>query len=172
MLLQRGADRVVAIDVGRNQLHERLRADPRVDSRERTNIRGVTAEDDGGAVPIVVADLSFVSLRSVADALLGLVADGGDLVMLVKPQFEAAKVEASKGRGVISDPAVWHRVLDEVCGALRRRGAAIMGLMVSPLRGADGNVEFLLHARRQGPMPGPVDDAAIAAVVAGVEGRP
>jgi 23S rRNA (cytidine1920-2'-O)/16S rRNA (cytidine1409-2'-O)-methyltransferase len=168
VLLQRGAARVVAIDVGRNQLHERLRADPRVDSRERTNIRGVRAEDVGGAVPIVVADLSFISLRSVADALLGLVADGGDLVLLVKPQFEAAKVEASKGRGVISDPAVWHRVLDEVCGALRRRGAAIMGLMVSPLRGADGNVEFLLHARARGPMPGPVDDAAIAAVVAGV----
>jgi len=170
VLLQRGAERVVAIDVGRNQLHERLRADLRVDSRERTNIRGVTAEDVGGAVPIVVADLSFISLRSVVDALLGLAADGADLVLLVKPQFEAAKVEASKGRGVITDPAVWRRVLDEVCGALRGRGAAIMGLMVSPLRGADGNVEFLLHARAREPVPGPVDDATVAAVVADAEG--
>jgi len=170
VLLQRGAERVVAIDVGRNQLHERLRADPRVDSRERTNIRRVTADDVGGVVPLVVADLSFISLRSVADALVGLAADGADLVLLVKPQFEASKGEASKGRGVITDPAVWRRVLGEVCGALRERGAAIMGLMVSPLRGADGNVEFLLHARAHEPIPGPVDDAAIAAVVADAEG--
>lgn len=166
VLLQRGAREVVAIDVGRNQLHERLRADARVDSREKTNIRGVTAADIGGPVPLVVADLSFISLRSVADALLGLTADGGDLVVLVKPQFEAGRVEASKGRGVISDPAIWRRVLGEVCGALRDRGAAIMGVMVSPLHGADGNVEFLLHARAHRPDTGIVDDATIDDVIA------
>ena len=143
-LLQHGATEVVAIDVGRNQLHERLRADPRVASLERTDVRGVTTDAIGGPAEIVVADVSFISLRLVAADLCRLAT--ADIVLLVKPQFEAGRAEADRGRGVIRDPEVWRRALLEVCRAVVGAGAAIMGVMVSPLTGAEGNVEFLLHA--------------------------
>ncbi len=98
---------------------------------------------------------------------MGQAADGADLVWLVKPQFEAGRAEAARGRGVIRDPAVWRRVLDEVSATLAGVGAAIMGAMASPLRGADGNVEFLLHARRTtGITPPPDLDALVAEAVA------
>jgi 23S rRNA (cytidine1920-2'-O)/16S rRNA (cytidine1409-2'-O)-methyltransferase len=116
----------------------------------------VAPGDLGPPVDAVVADLSFISLRTVMPALLGLVRDGGDLVWLVKPQFEAGRQEASRNRGVIADPEVWRRVLSEVAGALGGHGAAIMGLMTSPLRGADGNVEFLLHGRAATEQPAEV----------------
>ncbi|MEY2421278.1 MAG: rRNA (cytidine1920-2-O)/16S rRNA (cytidine1409-2-O)-methyltransferase [Acidimicrobiaceae bacterium] len=147
-LLQRGARQVVAVDVGYGQIHERLRTDERIDLRERTNVRTIDAAAIGGAVDLVVADLSFISLRTVAPALLACAAPGADLVLLVKPQFEAGRAEASRGRGVIRDPDVRTRVLEEVSGTLTDLGAAIMGTMESPLKGADGNVEFLLHARK------------------------
>ena len=147
-LLQAGAASVVAVDVGRAQLHERLRADARVDVREQTDIRTVGPDDVGGPVDLVVADLSFISLHAVIRPLLGLAAPGGDLVVLVKPQFEAGRAEVSRGRGVIRDPDVWHRVLEEVMFAIGDAGGAIMDAMVSPLRGADGNAEFLVHIRR------------------------
>ena len=143
-LLRHGAAEVVAIDVGRNQLHERLRADARVVSRERTNVRAVDVAAIGGAADLVVADLSFISLRTVAAALRGLAS--GDLVALVKPQFEAGRAEADRGRGVIKDPAVRRRAVLGACDALEAAGAAIMGVMASPLTGADGNAEFLVHA--------------------------
>jgi 23S rRNA (cytidine1920-2'-O)/16S rRNA (cytidine1409-2'-O)-methyltransferase len=145
-LLQRGAAQVVALDVGYGQLHERLRTDPRVDVRERTNIRHVRPADLGAPVDLVVADVSFISLRTVLPAVLALARPGADLVLLVKPQFEAGRAEVARGRGVVTDPAIWRRVLSEVLGALREAGTAIMGAMVSPLTGADGNVEFLVHA--------------------------
>ena len=165
-LLQRGAASVVAVDVGYGQLHERLRADPRVDVRERTNARNLTIDDLDTAVEVVVADLSFISLRTVLPAAVPLGQPGADLVLLVKPQFEAGRQEAARGKGVITDPVVWRRVLDEVAGTLDEVGAAIIGAMASPLTGADGNVEFLLHARcgpaaPPGP-PGPLLDAAVA----------
>jgi len=157
-LLQRGAAEVVAVDVGHDQLHERLRADPRVDSRERHNVRELHAGDLGEPFPLVVADLSFISLRTVLDNLLALAAPGADLVLLVKPQFEAGRREASRGRGVIREPAVWRRVLDDVVDALNERGAAIMDAMVSPITGTGGNVEFLVHVRTApARAPGPVD---------------
>jgi 23S rRNA (cytidine1920-2'-O)/16S rRNA (cytidine1409-2'-O)-methyltransferase len=146
-LLQHGAVSVVAIDVGYGQLHERLRADPRVSSFERTNVRNLDPAVVGGPAPLVVVDVSFISLRTVADALFRLLEPGGDLITLVKPQFEAGRAEASKGRGVIGDPDIWRRVLAEVGSAFSARGAAMMGAMVSPLVGADGNVEFLTHYR-------------------------
>jgi 23S rRNA (cytidine1920-2'-O)/16S rRNA (cytidine1409-2'-O)-methyltransferase len=162
-VLQAGAARVVAIDVGRNQLHERMRADPRVAVHEQTNVRGLDPAAVGGPGDVLVGDLSFISLRTVLDALLALTADGGDLVLLVKPQFEAGKAEADRGRGVIRDPQVWSRTLSEVCAALQVRGAAIMGVMTSPITGGDGNVEFLVHARR-GAVPGEVDALVAAAL--------
>ncbi len=152
-LLQRGVASVTAVDVGRGQLHDRLRRDPRVTVMERTNIRGATL-DTLGADPfgIVVADLSFISLRTVAPVLFGLTRPGAPLVVLVKPQFEAGRREATRGKGVIRDPQVWKEALDSVMGAFRSAGATMMGVMVSPLRGADGNVEFFAHLVA-GPAP-------------------
>jgi 23S rRNA (cytidine1920-2'-O)/16S rRNA (cytidine1409-2'-O)-methyltransferase len=146
-LLQRGAAEVTAVDVGYGQLHERLRADDRVVERERTNVRELATGDLGDPFPLVVADLSFISLRTVLPDLLAQAAPGADLVLLVKPQFEAGRAEAARGKGVIRDPEVWTRVLREVEFALDRHGTAIMGVMVSPITGAEGNVEFLVHAR-------------------------
>ena len=167
--LQRGATEVVAIDVGYGQLHERLRGDPRVVVRERTNVRALQPGAVGPAPDLVVADLSFISLRTVLPTVLDLVAPGADLVLLVKPQFEAGRDEASRGRGVISDPEVWRRVLGEVAGALDQGGAAIMGAMASPLTGADGNVEFLVHARASSTTRIDVEAAIATAVAEAVE---
>ncbi len=154
-LLQHGAAAVVAVDVGRNQLHERLRADPRVASLERTDVRSVDPASIGGPAPLVVADLSFISLRAVAPHLCRLAS--ADLVVLVKPQFEAGKADADRSRGVIRDPDVWRRALNSVCSAITDSGAAIMGIVTSPITGAAGNVEFLVRADlRPGARP-PVD---------------
>ena len=155
-LLQRGARTVYAVDVGHGQLDPRLRRDPRVHVLERVNVRTLTVEQlDVGAEPafepctIVTADLSFISLVTVTPVLCGpLAAPDADLVLLVKPQFEAGRAEASRGKGVIRDPLVWHAVLERVTSALTGAGTGIMGAMVSPLTGPAGNVEFLLHARR------------------------
>jgi 23S rRNA (cytidine1920-2'-O)/16S rRNA (cytidine1409-2'-O)-methyltransferase len=151
-LLQRGAAQVVAVDVGHGQLHPRIRDDPRVVVRERCNVRHLAAPDVGGFVDVVVADLSFISLVPVLPALLGLCRPGAPLVLLVKPQFEAGRAEASRGRGVVRDPAVRDDVQRRIDDALRAAGAAIMDWMESPLRGADGNVELFVHA--QAPIDG------------------
>ena len=167
-LLQRGASQVIAVDVGYGQLHERLRGDGRVDVRERTNVRSLVLTDP---VDLIVADLSFISLATVAPALLeDNAAPGADVVLLVKPQFEAGRAEVSKGRGVVRDPEVWRRVLAETRSAIEGRGAAMMDVMVSPLKGADGNVEFLVHVRAHAGTPGVVDDARLDAVVAEAAG--
>ena len=164
-LPQHGAAAVAAIDVGRNQLHERLRADPRVASFERTDVRGVEVAAVGGPAPLVVADVSFISLRLVAADLRRLAT--GDIVALVKPQFEAGRADAGRGRGVIRDPEVWRRTVLGVGGALADAGAAIMGVMVSPLTGAEGNVEFLLHADARPGADGLADlDACVELAVA------
>lgn len=143
-LLQRGAAHVTAVDVGHGQMHERLRADDRVDVVERTHIRDFHASR---LFPLIVADLSFISLRTVAPDLMRLAAPSADLVALIKPQYEAGRAEVAKGRGIVSDPEVWRRVLNDVVSALGDAGAAMMGIMMSPLKGADGNVEFLGHFR-------------------------
>lgn len=145
-LLQNGADSVLAVDVGTNQLHERLRNDPRVEVREQTNVRHLLAEDVMPLPGLVVVDVSFVSLASMAALLVALGDPDADHVVLVKPQFEATRAEADRGRGVITDPNIWRRVLSEVQGAFVAAGATIMGVMTSPVRGTHGNVEFCLHA--------------------------
>lgn len=170
--LQAGAATVVAVDVGRGQLHQRLRTDPRVEVHERTNVRHLEPGDLGAPFDVVVADLSFISLRTVAPALLALCAPGADLLWLVKPQFEAGRQEASRARGVIVDPDIWARVLREVAGTLDGLGAAIMDLMVSPLHGADGNVEFLLHARAPGAAPSTEDLEALIVAAIDAAGSP
>lgn len=157
-LLQRGAVSVLAVDVGRGQLHERLRNDPRVRQLDRTNIRDLTlaGATAPGAAPdpfeVITADLSFISLRTVAHSLVDeLAGPGADVVVLIKPQFEAGRMAASAGRGVIRDPEVWSEVLATVTTALCQHKATIMGVMVSPITGADGNVEFLGHVRAHTP---------------------
>lgn len=165
-LLQRGAALVVAVDVGHGQLHPRLRAGPRVVVRERTNVRRLRPSEVGGPFDLVVADLSFISLATVAPALVGLAAPGADLVVLVKPQFEAGRREAARGEGVIRDPAVWRRVLREVGGAFGALDAAMIGVMVSPLLGPAGNVEFFAHLRAPGGAAAePVGDERIEEAV-------
>jgi 23S rRNA (cytidine1920-2'-O)/16S rRNA (cytidine1409-2'-O)-methyltransferase len=175
-LLQRGAAEVVAADVGRGQLHHRLRHDPRVVVVERTNVRHLTLADLGRQdrpFPLVVADLAFISLRTVAPALVGLAAPSADLVVLVKPQFEAGRAAASRNAGVIRDPLVWADVLTAVSAAFAHHGAAVVGLMASPLRGAEGNVEFLAHAVVGAPDRGGVDvGAAVAEALAAPGARP
>jgi 23S rRNA (cytidine1920-2'-O)/16S rRNA (cytidine1409-2'-O)-methyltransferase len=166
-LLQRGAASVTCVDVGYGQLHERLRADPRVTVLERTNVRHLRAADVGGPFGVIVADLSFISLRTVAPVLAAeLASAGADVVCLVKPQFEAGRAEASRGRGVITDPGVWRQALEDVANAITRAGAVMMDAMVSPLLGARGNVEFLLHARVGGPAAA-VDLDGVVAEAAG-----
>ena len=145
-LLQRGADHVVAVDVGHAQLHERLRADDRVTNLERTNIRHIDLDQIGGVVEIVVGDLSFISLRLVISPLVSVCQPGAAMVLLVKPQFEAGRSEVSRGRGVITDPDVWERVRSEIDEAIAIAGCTVLGWTDSPITGADGNHEFLVHA--------------------------
>ena len=149
-LLQRGAAEVIAVDVGHGQLHERLRADPRVVNIERQNIRSVTSELIGGPVDGVVGDLSFISLRLDIAPVVSVCQAGAFSVLLVKPQFEAGRAEVSRGRGVVTDPAVHERVREEVATALRDNGCEVIAWTTSPITGADGNVEFLVHATTPG----------------------
>jgi 23S rRNA (cytidine1920-2'-O)/16S rRNA (cytidine1409-2'-O)-methyltransferase len=149
-LLQRGAAHVTAVDVGYGQLHPRLRSDPRVEVRERTNIRHL-GDEDIEPFALIVADLSFISLTTVIPVLVGfLAAPSADLVLLVKPQFEVGRVEVSRGRGVVRDPGLRRQALDHVASALTAAAATIMGAMASPVLGPAGNAEYLLWARSRG----------------------
>jgi 23S rRNA (cytidine1920-2'-O)/16S rRNA (cytidine1409-2'-O)-methyltransferase len=154
-LLQNGAASVVAIDVGRAQLHERLGRDPRVDVREQTDVRTVDPTGIGAPFDLVVIDVSFIGLDRILDVVAALGGDRGRIVALVKPQFEAGRVEADRGKGVIRDPDIWRRVLDDSVEAARRRGLCVQGIDVSPLKGGAGNVEFFLFAG--GPRSGLAD---------------
>lgn len=145
-LLQRGAREVVAVDVGHGQLHERLRADARVVNVERQNIRSIDRELLGGSVDGAVGDLSFISLRLVIAPIVAVCQPGGFMVLLVKPQFEAGRAEVSRGKGVVTDPDVHERVRAEIDAALTEVGCVVRGWTTSPITGADGNVEFLVHA--------------------------
>ncbi|MCU1394611.1 MAG: hemolysin [Ilumatobacteraceae bacterium] len=149
-LLQRGAREVVALDVGHGQLHPRIRDDARVRVLERYNVRELLPDDIGGPVDAVVADLSFISLRRVVAPLVSACNAGAPMVLLVKPQFEAGRQEVSKGKGVITDPAIHERVTAEIGEALAAAGCVVVGWTDSSLTGADGNREFLVHATAPG----------------------
>jgi 23S rRNA (cytidine1920-2'-O)/16S rRNA (cytidine1409-2'-O)-methyltransferase len=167
VLLRNGAREVVAVDVGYGQLAWRLRQDPRVSVHDRTNIRELRAEQVGGAVDVVVADLSFISLVLVLDALAGVTRDDGDLVLMVKPQFEVGRERVGKG-GVVRDPALRAEAVRAVAEAGAERGWGARGVTVSPLPGPSGNVEFFLWLRR-GPTTVGHDliDATVSAGLAG-----
>jgi 23S rRNA (cytidine1920-2'-O)/16S rRNA (cytidine1409-2'-O)-methyltransferase len=154
-LLQRGAGHVVAVDVGHGQLHPKIRGDGRVSVFERFHVRDLSTAAIDGSVDLVVADLSFISIIRALPALIGVSRPGADLVLLVKPQFEAGKAEVDRGSGVIRDPAIHQRVCDDVSAALVGQGCEVVAWTESPITGAQGNREFLVHARvsRSGSAP-------------------
>lgn len=146
-LLRRGAAHVVAVDVGYGQLAWSLRTDERVTVLERMNVRDLRPQDLPYAAAIVVADLSFISLRLVVPVLARVCSADADLVVLVKPQFEVGRERVGSG-GVVRDPAAWRDAIDGVAETCRRQGLAPVGVMASPLPGPAGNLEFPLHATR------------------------
>lgn len=148
-LLHHGIAHVVAVDVGHGQLHPRIRHDERVTVLERHNVKSLDPADIGGLLDIAVADLSFISLTSVVGKIVALVHDGGDLVLLVKPQFEVGRKEASRGKGVITDTSLHEWACEKVSQACIDAGAEVVGLITSPILGGAGNKEFLLHAIRR-----------------------
>jgi len=162
VLLQHGAARVHAVDVGYGQLHDRIRHDPRVVVHERVNARALTAEALGGPVELVTGDLSFISLRLVLPAVRAILAPGGHAILLVKPQFEVGKGEVGKG-GVVRDDAKRLEALRAVEGAARELGFEPLGHAESPIEGPAGNREWLLALRLApgaaprppAPSPGP-----------------
>jgi 23S rRNA (cytidine1920-2'-O)/16S rRNA (cytidine1409-2'-O)-methyltransferase len=165
-LLRAGAAHVVAVDVARGQLAWSLRTDARVTVLERTNVRQLEPDRIGGRVDVAAVDLSFVSLVTVAPALARCCSERADVVALVKPQFEAGRARVGSG-GVVRDPEVHRAVLRETRDGLAARGLIAIDAMPSPLRGADGNVEFLFHLRPAGAVPADalVDDAQLDACV-------
>jgi 23S rRNA (cytidine1920-2'-O)/16S rRNA (cytidine1409-2'-O)-methyltransferase len=164
VLLRSGAATVVAVDVGYGQLAWALRGDGRVTVLERTNVRSLTPEAIGGPVDVVVADLSFISLRLVLPALAACLAPDGELVPLVKPQFEVGRERVSRG-GVVRDPRLRAGAVLDVAVAARGLGLGVAGVTASPLPGPAGNVEFFLWLRHGAP---DVDEAAVLAA-AGAE---
>jgi 23S rRNA (cytidine1920-2'-O)/16S rRNA (cytidine1409-2'-O)-methyltransferase len=146
-LLQAGAGRVAAVDVGRGQFAWPLRNDPRVLLLERTNIRHLEPDAIGGAADLGVADLSFISLALCAPALARCTTADADIVLLVKPQFEAGRERVGKG-GVVRDASVHREVLRRLRDDLAATGMRAIGVTPSPLRGADGNIEFFFHCRK------------------------
>ncbi|MFN7913750.1 MAG: TlyA family RNA methyltransferase [Vicinamibacterales bacterium] len=146
VMLQRGAADVIALDVGHNQLDWKLRSDPRVLVREGVNARTLTPADVPHAVDIVTMDVSFISLGYILPEVPKFLTPGADVVALVKPQFEAGREDVGKG-GIVSDPAVHERVIAKVTAEAKALGFERRGLTPSPITGATGNVEFLIHLR-------------------------
>jgi 23S rRNA (cytidine1920-2'-O)/16S rRNA (cytidine1409-2'-O)-methyltransferase len=147
-LLQRGAAKVYAIDVGTNQLAWKLRSDPRVVSMEKTNIRDVTTMHVPQPIDLVVCDASFIGLRAALPAALALAAPGAHLVALIKPQFEVGKGRVGKG-GIVRDPALHEEVCATISDWLAEQpGWRVLGITESPIEGAEGNKEFLIAGTR------------------------
>lgn len=166
VLLRAGAAAVVAVDVGYGQLAWSLRNDSRVTVLERTNVRNLTPDALGGQVDLTVADLSFISLRLVLPALAACTADDGDLVPMVKPQFEVGRELVGPG-GVVRDPGLRAGAVLDVAATAAGLGLGVAGVVASALPGPSGNVEFFLWLRRGAP---PVDEARVRAVAG--EARP
>jgi 23S rRNA (cytidine1920-2'-O)/16S rRNA (cytidine1409-2'-O)-methyltransferase len=147
VLLTKGAARVYAVDSGTNQLAWKLRQDPRVIVHERTNARQLTAAEIPEPADLIVCDASFISLAKVLETPLSFAAAAARLVALIKPQFEAGRTEVGKG-GVVRDPEVHARVCAEAVAWIEGKGWTVEGVVPSPITGPEGNVEFLLAARR------------------------
>lgn len=166
--LQHGARQVVALDVGKNLLHEKLVSDQRVvevsetNAREIVNLTSTGTSTSAGAgtgsamfaekFDVVVADLSFISVHEVLPSMLAALKTDGLLILLVKPQFEATRLEADKASGVIEDPEIHRRVCREIGEASSQKGCSLLGVIESPIRGQQGNIEFLLAAKYTNPV--------------------
>lgn len=148
VLLERGASRVMAVDVGYGQLAWKLRQDPRVDVFERINIRHLMSDDLPAKAGVITADLSFISLVTVAEALVNLSEADADFIFLIKPQFEAGKGKVGKG-GIIREASRHEEILKDVISRLGDRGLSLRNLTYSPITGADGNIEYLAHMKRE-----------------------
>ena len=151
VMLRRGARRVVALDVGHGQLDWKLRTDPRVVVLEKINARTLTPEqlpEDARRFDLVTMDVSFISVRQVLPALVPVLAPGADLVVLVKPQFEAGREEVGKG-GLVRDAAVQARTVEDVTAAANALGLTRVAAVESPITGTEGNREFFLHLRHE-----------------------
>ena len=146
VLLERGASRVYAIDVGHGQLHESLRARPEIVSLENTDIRALSASSFNELPDLVTIDVSFISLKLVLPPALALAKPAAQLVALIKPQFEAGRGAVKKG--IVRDPAVHAAVCDDIAGFVASLGWRVLGVIPSPIEGGDGNAEFLLGAMR------------------------
>jgi 23S rRNA (cytidine1920-2'-O)/16S rRNA (cytidine1409-2'-O)-methyltransferase len=157
VLLNAGAEKVCAVDVGYGQLHRRLAVDPRVVVMDRTNARALTPGRFEDAPELAVCDASFISLRLLLPAMDLILSGTGEAVVLIKPQFEAGRERLGKG-GVVRDPEVHRAVIGEVLGfAEQKTRLRPVGLSWSPIRGPEGNIEFLCHLKRPSEPPG-VDD--------------
>jgi 23S rRNA (cytidine1920-2'-O)/16S rRNA (cytidine1409-2'-O)-methyltransferase len=153
-LLARGAAEVYAVDVGRGQLHESLRTDPRVVVRDRTNARDLSPEVVPERCEVATVDVSFISTRLILPALRSVLADGADVMVLVKPQFEVGRRQVGRG-GIVRDPTLHEQALRDVAQAAREAGYAVRGACPSPITGAEGNREFFLHLSPGGPSLAP-----------------
>ena len=158
-LLEGGAAHVYAVDVGRAQLHERLRADPRVTVLERTNARTLSSREIHEACALATLDVSFISVLKILPALREVLAPEAAVVVLVKPQFEVGRSQVGRG-GVVRDPALHRAALESVARGAEALGYAVREACPSPIAGARGNREFFLHLRRDGaPLAAPAFDA-------------
>jgi 23S rRNA (cytidine1920-2'-O)/16S rRNA (cytidine1409-2'-O)-methyltransferase len=166
VLLDRGAGEVVAVDVGYGQLAWRLRVDDRVGVLDRTNVRTLTPDDIGGPVDLTVADLSFISLRTVLPALAACTRVEGDLLPMVKPQFEVGRDRLGSG-GVVRDPGLRRDALGDVVAVARDLGLVLRGAVASPLPGPSGNVEYFLWLSRDGDVDDVGDEALDRALAEG-----
>lgn len=146
VLLQHGASKVYAVDVGYGQLAWKLRTDERVVNLERTNLRYITSEQIPEPIDLAVMDVSFISVRLVIPAVRQLLKPDADLICLIKPQFEAGREEVGK-KGVVRDSEVHVRVVEEILAFAQGEGLAVMGLDYSPIRGPEGNIEYICHLK-------------------------
>lgn len=169
VLLRRGAREVVAVDVGYGQLVWELQNDPRVLIRDRTNVRALTPEITDGPVDLVVADLSFISLTLVLAAFDQVLTRGGDMLIMVKPQFEVGRERLGSG-GVVRDPRLHHEAVTTVATAAAALGWHTQGVVASPLPGPSGNVEYFLHSRRA-ELTSDLDTMVHTAIAAGPVGE-
>lgn len=156
-MLQNGAVKVFAVDVGRGQLDWKLRQDERVVSMEKTNIRYVTPEDIGEAVAFASVDVSFISLALVLPAARNLLTEDGHMVCLIKPQFEAGREKVGK-KGVVRDKAVHIEVIEKVIGIADRLHFKVLGLDYSPIKGPEGNIEYLIYLEKRPENEAPVHE--------------
>ena len=161
-MLQNGASKVFSVDVGYGQFDWSLRQDPRVVLMEKTNVRYLKPEDIGEQLDFASCDVSFISLSKILPAIFPILTDDGTMVCLIKPQFEAGRENGGK-RGVVKNPKVHRDVIAEVFGFTEALGFAVKGLTFSPIKGPNGNIEYLMYIEKNGGESDAIDIAAVVA---------